>query len=81
MAGVITDYEITTADIQGVHVEAQPTVLRGSAQQNKQVFDKYSDMIVTHFNGLIGFLEDEISSEIDHTVLEYYRDVLGWVQD
>ncbi len=76
----ITDYLITDADVNEVHVEAQPTVLRGTAQQNKQVFDKYSDMIVEHFNDLIGFLQIGTSTEIALSVLQLYAS-LGWVQD
>lgn len=74
------DYEISSADIAGVHVEAQPTVLRGSAQQNKQVFDKYSDMISEHFNGLCGYIDDNVSEEIDRSVLQLYA-ALGWVNE
>ena len=77
---VITDYKISTADIQGAHVEAQPTVLRGSAQQNKQVFDKYSDMIAEHFNGLCDFLAEDTSAVVERAVLTLYAS-LGWVQD
>lgn len=76
----IEDYEIKTADIQAVHVEAQPTVLQGSATQNKQVFDAYPDMIVEHFNGLIGELSQDTSPVIDESVLLLYAG-LGWVQD
>lgn len=75
-----TDYIITDADKQVVHVEAQPTILRGSATQNKQVFDKYSDMIVTRFNGLCGYVDANISPAIDHSVLLLYAS-MGWVQD
>lgn len=74
-----TDYKISTADVQAVHVEAQPTVLRGSATQNKQVFDAYSDMIVNHFNGLCDFVEADTSATIDRDVLLFYAS-LGWVQ-
>jgi hypothetical protein len=75
-----TDYKISSADISAVHVEAQPTVLRGSATQNKQVFDKYSDMIVDHFNDLCDFISSDTSATIDRDVLVLYES-LGWVQD
>ena len=75
-----TDYKITAADVQVAHVEAQPTVLRGSATQNKQVFDKYSDMIVSHYNGLCDYVDQNMSQTIDHDVLLLYAS-LGWVQD
>lgn len=75
-----TDYKISSADVQGVHVEAQPTILRGSATQNKQVFDKYSDMIVEHFNDLCDFVDTDTSATVDHDVLVLYAS-LGWVQD
>lgn len=75
----IEDYKILPADIQAVHVEAQPTVLTGSAQDNKKVFDKYSDMIVEHFNDLIDELADNTSELIDQDVLTLYA-ALGWVE-
>ena len=74
------DYKISTADVQGAHVEAQPTILRGSATQNKQGFDAYSDMIVTHFNGLCDFVNNDTSATVDRDVLELYAS-LGWVAD
>ena len=77
---IATDYIISPADVSAVHVEAQPTILRGSATQNKQVFDAYSDMIVGHFNGLCQFISDDTSATIDRAVLELYR-ALGWVAD
>ena len=75
-----TDWTISNADISAVHVEAQPTVLRGTAQENKMVFDKYCDMIATHFNGLITELETSVSPTIDVSVLAIYA-ALGWVAD
>lgn len=75
-----TDYKITSADVQAVHVEAQPTILRGSATQNKQVFDKYSDMIVDHFNDLCDFVDANTDAVVDHDVLVLYAS-LGWVAD
>lgn len=75
-----SDYTITSADINSVHVEAQPTVLKGTALQNKQVFDKYCDMISAHFNGLVTELESTVSPTIDSAVLALYAS-LGWVQD
>lgn len=77
---VATDYKITSADISAVHVEAQPTILRGSAMQNKQVFDKYSDMIVSHLNDLCDFIASDTSATIDRDVLLLYAS-LGWVAD
>ena len=76
----INNYIITEADVQAVHVEAQPTVLQGSATQNKQVFDAYPDMIVEHFNGLCNELDRGISPTVDTSVLELYE-ALGWVAD
>lgn len=77
---VATDFKISSADIAGVNVESQPTILRGSATQNKQVFDKYSDMIVNHFNDLCDFINTDQSAVVDHDVLVLYAS-LGWVQD
>lgn len=77
---VATDYKITSADVSAVHVEAQPTVLRGSATQNKQVFDKYSDMITSHFNDLCDFISSNTSAEVEMSVLLLYAS-MGWVQD
>lgn len=75
---VATDFKISSADIAGVHVEAQPTTLKGTATQNKQVFDKYSDMIVEHFNDLCDFVDTDTSAVVDNAVLILYAS-LGWV--
>ena len=75
-----TDYKISVADVQGAHVEAQPTILRGSATQNKKVFDKYCDMIVDHFNDLCDFVDADTSAEIAYSVKQLYIN-LGWVAD
>lgn len=72
-----TDYKITTADIDGVHVEAQPTILKGSALQNKQVFDAYPDMIVRKHNSLCDYVENEISHNplVDVSVIAFYASI------
>ena len=75
-----TDYKISSADISAVHVEAQPTVLQGSATQNKRVFDRYSDMIVEHFNNLCDFIANDTSATIDRDVLVLYQ-AIGWAAD
>lgn len=75
-----TDYKISLADVQGAHVEAQPTILKGSATDNKKVFDAYSDMIVEHFNNLCDFVESDTSATVDRDVLLLYAS-LGWVAD
>ena len=77
---IATDFKIDGADKAAVNVESQPTILRGSATQNKQVFDKYSDMIVSHFNDLCDFINADQSAVVDHDVLVLYAS-LGWVQD
>lgn len=79
MAGA-SDYIIDNADKSAVNVASQPTVLRGSALQNKQVFDKYSDLIVTRFNLLCNYVDANTSVLIDHSVLVLYAS-LGWVAD
>ena len=77
---IATDYKISSADVNGVDVEAQPTILNGSATQNKQVFDRYSDMIVTHFNGLCDYIDTDTSAVVDAQVLVIYAS-LGWVAE
>lgn len=76
----ITDYKITSAQVNAVHVGAQPNVLRGTAAQNKQVFDNYSDMIVEHINNLIDFLDNDTQAVVDPDVLTLYAS-LGWTPD
>ena len=76
----ITDYKITQAEIEQVHVEAQPTVLRGSPQQNKQVFDAYPELIIEKFNGALDEIANDTSAEIDRDVLELYMSI-GWIPD
>ena len=79
------DYEITgntvlSGSATELRVGAQPTTLRGTAAQNKQVFDNYCDLIATKHNALCEFLYQDTSAEIDHSVLVLYA-TLGWVQD
>ena len=76
----ITDYKITSTDIAQVHVEAQPTVLQGSAVQNKKAFDSYPDMIVEHFNNALDEIANDTSAEIDREVLDFYVS-LGWTPE
>lgn len=79
MAGAL-DYIITEADKNAVNVASQPTVLRGTAEQNKQAFDNYCDLIRTHFNDLCGYVDSDTSAEIATSVKQQYA-ALGWVQD
>ena len=76
----IADCKITNSDIQGVNVKSRPTILRGSAEDNKDVFDAYSDMIVEHFNDLCDEVDADTSAEIAVSVLALYE-ALGWIQD
>lgn len=75
-----TDHIITPTEVNAVHVEAQPTVLRGSAQQNKQVFDKYSDLIVEKHNALCNEVAGAVDVVIDPLVLGEYL-ALGWIPE
>ena len=75
-----TDYIITDAEVSSVHVEAQPTVLRGSAQQNKKVFDAYSDLIKGKHNQLCNEIASSVEPTIDPLVLGLYAS-LGWTPD
>ena len=84
MAG-ITDYKVDgntelSGSASALRVGAQPTILRGTAAQNKQAFDNYCDLIATKHNALCDYLEQGISPTIDRAVLTLYAS-LGWVQD
>lgn len=65
-------YTISSADVNSVHVEAQPTVLTGTPTQNKKVFDAYCDMIVNKFNTFVNHVETDISTEISAAVIALY---------
>jgi len=67
-----------TGSATELRVGAQPDTLRGSASQNKQVFDNYCDMIANHHNDLCDFLYGDTSATIDPSVLLLYAS-LGWV--
>ena len=77
---VVTDYKISTAEKNAVHVEAQPTILQGSPQQNKQAFDAYPDLLTQKHNALCDFLASDTSTVIDNSVLVLYE-ALGWTPD
>lgn len=76
----ITDYKITQGQIEAVHVQKQPTVLAGSAQQNKKVFDDFPMMIVEHFNDALDAIAGDTSAVIDSDVLILYES-LGWIPE
>lgn len=75
----ISDYKIRPADVSAVNVESANDVLSGTAQQNKQVFDKYSDMIVDKFNAFIDFFATQDTNEIDKDVIDDFKSH-GWVE-
>lgn len=84
MAG-LQDYKIVgNTELSGsaneLRVGSQPTVLRGTAAQNKQAFDNYCDLIATLHNGLCDYLETGLSPTIDRSVLELYQS-LGWIPE
>lgn len=74
------DFKITSAEANNVHVQGQPDILQGSAQQNKAAFDAYSELIRNRFNGLCDFIDTDTSTVIDRDVLEYYVSI-GWIPD
>lgn len=49
----ITDNKITTGEVNSNHVKNAPNVLTGTAQTNKNYFDKLPELIVSKHNDLI----------------------------
>lgn len=52
----------TDKDAVSVHTAVSGDRLTGTALQNKQVFDAYPDMIVTHFNDLCDYVGGQMPS-------------------
>ena len=52
-----SEYNITSAEVAAVHVEAAPTILKDTPLVNKQVFDKYADLITSKYNGFVDYAE------------------------
>ena len=77
---LVTDYKISDAEKNAVHVEAQPTILQGSPQQNKHAFDAYPDLLTEKHNGLCDFIASDTSATIDSDVLVLYM-ALGWIPE
>ena len=73
----ITDYKITSSDVNPVKIVGRDATLSGTVAQNQQVFDDYSDMIVTKFNSLIDFLAENIEVAVDNDTLALYLS-MGW---
>ena len=69
-----------TGNASRYRIEGVPTVLRGAPDDNKKLFDKYSDMIATRHNQLCTYIDAHISEEIAQSVLTLYAS-LGWVQN
>lgn len=57
----MTDIKIQQADINDVAISIAVAgdKLSGTVLQNKQVFDAYPDMIVTHFNDLCDYVDSQ----------------------
>ena len=55
-------YKITSGEVNNVHVDAQGTRLTGTVLQNKQVFDKYPDLIKNKFNNLCDYIDSYMPS-------------------
>lgn len=79
MAGA-SDYIISPEDAAGVNVVSQPDVLRGTAAENKQAFDNYSNLIKDRFNSLCSYVDTNTSSEVANSVKALYL-TLGWTPD
>ena len=73
----LTDYKITSSDVNPVKIVGRDTTLSGTVAQNQQVFDDYSDMIVTKFNALIDYLALNMEIAIDSDTLALYLS-MGW---
>lgn len=75
-------YKITSGEVNNVHVEAQGTRLTGTVLQNKQVFDKYPDLIKNKFNALCDYMDAYVPSgdvglNYTSTEITYICGVLG----
>ena len=77
---VATDYKISDAEKNAAHVEAQPTILQGSPQQNKHAFDAYPDLLMEKHNGLCEFIEANVGAEVDNEVLALFI-ADGWTPE
>ena len=73
----LTDYKITETDVNPVRVVGRTSTLQGTVEENQQVFDDYSDMIVDKFNNLVEYLGQTSEVVIDDEVIELYRS-MGW---
>ena len=73
-----SDYIISQAEINAVHVAAQPDKLRGTAAQNKHVFDAYCDLIAQKHNAFVNY--NAGTEDIDPAVLALAAE-MGWVPD
>lgn len=75
-------YKITSGEVNNVHVEAQGTRLTGTVLQNKQVFDKYPDLIKNKFNNLCDYIDSympsgDIGMDYTNTEIAFICSALG----
>jgi len=73
----MANYRIEETDIAGARVTAQPDALEGTTQQNKAVFDAYSEIIKDKFNTFVDHAESDYGVTIDAEVLELFEEN-GW---
>ena len=65
--GYLDEYKVTQGEIATNHVQAAPTVLTGTASQNKKVFDNLAELIAGKHNSLadaIGGKQTETETSI-----------------
>ena len=57
--GYLDEYKVTQGEIATNHVQAAPTVLTGTASQNKKVFDNLAELIAGKHNSLADAIDSK----------------------
>jgi len=57
--GYLDEYKVTQGEIATNHVQAAPTVLNGTASQNKKVFDNLAELIAGKHNSLADAIDSK----------------------
>ena len=75
---VITDYKVTSADINEVMVENQPDTLTGTSTANKRVFDAFPQRVAERHNQVVDYIAENFTDvNIDEQVKTLYKS-MGW---
>lgn len=66
------DLKVTSGEVAANNVKSAPDRLRGTATENKNIFDKLVELFVAKYNSLLDELDDNAYTAIDPITIDGY---------